>query len=146
MSMDLWNFKDARDLEKITVFLPDSILKEQILLLGEKTNHVLYGKPIFLKLKLEDFEYKMATIFDVVVPALDNYSKTLLVMYSNPEEEYPVAITLGGDIAEEDTFFSPDYTCNSKDEFVKAIKEILSSDQVMKTIQILYSKAYMLAK
>lgn len=34
MERDLWGFKDVKDLEKSTKDLPDTILKEQIALLG----------------------------------------------------------------------------------------------------------------
>lgn len=36
MGKDLWSFKSVKDLEKQTKDLPDTILKEQIMLLGEK--------------------------------------------------------------------------------------------------------------
>ena len=144
MTLDLWNFKSAKDLEKSVSDLPDTILKEQISLLGEKTNYVLYGKPMFLKTNFKQIEYKVATIFNIIVPALDDYKKILLIMYSNPEDEYPIAITVGQELAEDNDLFYPDYTCSDKHEFIKAIKEILSSEKVMKIIQILYSKASML--
>lgn len=146
MPRDLWGFKNEKDLEKTVVDLPETILKEQIAKLGDKTNYVLYGKPEFLKIDYEDFEYKMATIFYIVVPALDNYKKILLIMYSNPEEEYPVAITVEQELAREDVFFSPDYTCHNTEEFVTTIQKILSSEETMKIIRMLYSKASMLAQ
>ena len=83
MSKDLWGFKDPKELEKSTQDMPDSILKEQISLLASKTNYILYGKPTFIKVRSEGIDFKVATVFNVVVPALDNYSKTLLIMYSN---------------------------------------------------------------
>lgn len=75
MTRDLWGFKDAKDLEKSTKDMPDTILKEQIALLGEKTNFTVYGKPVFIKVNSMEIEYKVATIFNVVVQALDNYEK-----------------------------------------------------------------------
>lgn len=146
MDRDLWGFKNEKDLERKITDLPDTILKEQIAKLGEKTNYVLYGKPIFLKIKFADFDYKMATIFNIVAPALDNYTKILLIMYSNPEEEYPVAITVGQELAKEEDYFIPDYTCNNLDEFVVAMKQILSSEETMSIVQMLYSKASMLER
>ena len=93
MERDLWGFKDVRELKMSTKDMPDMILKEQIALLGKKTNFTIYGKPVFIQVKSPLIEYKVATIFNVVVQALDNYEKTLLIMYSNPETEYPVSIT-----------------------------------------------------
>lgn len=145
MTRDLWGFKDAKDLEKSTKDMPDTILKEQIALLGEKTNFTVYGKPVFIKVNSMEIEYKVATIFNVVVQALDNYEKTILIMYSNPETEYPVAITLGSSFEEDCELFNPKYVCNDKDSFEIAIKEILSSERVLGLIKMLYSKASMLA-
>lgn len=145
MAQDLWGFKDIKELERNTKDMPDTILKEQITFLGEKTNFTVYGKPVFIKVKTDEIEYKVATIFNVVVPALDNYEKTILIMYSNPETEYPVAITLESSFEEDCEIFIPKYTCNDKESFEKAIREILSSDEVLRVIQILYSKASMLS-
>ncbi len=145
MRKDLWGFKDPKELEKSTQDMPDSILKEQIALLAEKTNYVLHGKPTFIKVRSAEIHFKVATVFDVVVPALDSYSKTLLIMYSNPESEFPVAISVGSSYEEDCEWFSPKYSCNNKEEFETSIREILSSDEVLHIIQILYSKASMLS-
>lgn len=142
--MDLWGFKDEADLKRSTTDMPDTILKEQITLLGEKTKFVLYGKPTYVRVKSEYIEYKVATIFNVVVPALDNYEKTILIMYSNPEASYPIAITINSSYEEDCEWFVPKYTCDKKEEFIDAIKEILSSTEVIEMIGTLYSKAYML--
>lgn len=145
MERDLWGFKDVKELEKSTKDMPDTILKEQIALLGEKTNFTIYGKPVFIKVNSREIEYKVATVFNVVVQALDNYEKTILIMYSNPETEYPVAITLNSSFEEDCETFEPAYTCRDKASFEATIKEILSSEKVLGLIQMLYSKASMLA-
>ena len=49
MAIDLWGFKNVKDLEKNTSDFPETILKEQISALGDKTGFVLYGKPIYMK-------------------------------------------------------------------------------------------------
>lgn len=145
MERDLWGFKDVKDLEKSTKDMPDTILKEQIALLGKKTNFTVYGKPVFIKVDSQEIEYKVATIFNVVVQALDNYEKTILIMYSNPETEYPVAITVNSSYEEDCETFVPAFICKDKNSFEIAIKKILSSDKVLGLIQMLYSKAAMLA-
>lgn len=114
MERDLWGFKNVKDLEKSTKDMPDTILKEQIALLGEKTNFIVYGKPVFIKVNSQEIEYKVATVFNVVVQALDNYEKTILIMYSNPETEYPVAITVNSSYEEDCEMFVPSYTCKDK--------------------------------
>lgn len=145
MSKDLWGFKDPKELEKNTKDMPDSILKEQISLLADKTNYILYGKATFIKVHSVEINFKVATVFDVVVPALDNYSKTILIMYSNPESEYPVAISVGSSYEEDCEWFNPKYSCDNNEKFETSIKEILSSEEVLHIIQILYSKACMLS-
>ena len=144
MAIDLWGFKDTRELEKNTSDYPETILKEQISALGEKTGFVLYGKPIYMRIKETEVEYGAATIFNVVVPALDNYNKTLLIMYSNFEGNYPVAISVGKSFAEDMEDFRPQYECKDLDSFKEALKKILSSNEVMEMIKTLYSKANML--
>ena len=144
MAIDLWGFKDTRDLEKNTSDYPETILKEQISALGEKTGFVLYGKPTYMRVKKTEVEYGAATIFNVVVPALDDYNKTLLIMYSNFEGSYPVAISVGKSFSEDMEDFSPQYECKDLDGFKSALKEILGSDEVMGMIKTLYSKANML--
>lgn len=144
MTRDLWGFKDENELKKSTEDMPDTILKEQIEMLGKKTNFLLYGKPISIKVRSDEIDYKLATIFNVVVPSLDNYEKTILIMYSNPEEQYPVAITVNSSYEEDCESFGVQYMCKNKEEFIKAMREILSSEEVMNIIQTLYSKAYML--
>lgn len=145
MGKDLWSFKSAEELEKRTEDLPDTILKEQIMLLGVKTGFILRGKAIFIKANKEKIDYSIATMFNVVVPALDDYEKTILIMYSNPETEYPVAITLENSFEDDCDFFVPNYVCNDKEEFEKAIKEILASDKILNIIQMLFSKASMIS-
>lgn len=145
MVRDLWGFNGVKELQQNTEDMPDSILKEQINLLGKKTDFTIYGKPVFIRVRSEEIDFSIATIFNVVVPALDNYEKTILIMYSNPETEYPVALTVESSYEEDCETFMPQYTCNNNAEFELAIKTILSSERVLKIIQILYSKAIMLS-
>lgn len=56
-----------------------------------------------------------------------------------------MAITLESSFEEDCEQFIPKFICNNKTEFEATIKEILSSEQVLKVIQMLYSKAAMLA-
>ena len=141
---DLWGFKNIKELEKSTQDMPDSILKEQISLLSDKTDFVLYGKPVFMKVKHVDIAYSMATLFNVVVPKLDNYQKTIMIMYSNPESEYPVAISVGKSFEEDCEYFQPEYLCDNKEKFESTIQDILSSEDILHTIGVLYAKASML--
>lgn len=86
MKLDLWQF-DEKSLRKMTQELPNSILKEQADRLSEKTGGVIYGKVTNMKFYPQDngIKYNLATVFEVVVPQLDNYNYTLLVIHNNVE-------------------------------------------------------------
>lgn len=144
MAIDLWGFKDVKELEKNTSDFPETIFKEQISVLSSKTGFVLYGKPLYMKVNNYEIKYKAATIFNVVVPKLDDYSKTIMIMYSNFEQNFPVAITVGKDFIDDMEYFEPLCECTNIDEFKGELKKILCSDEVMSVIKTLYSKANML--
>lgn len=144
MASDYWGFKNVKELERDTSDFPETILKEQIALLGEKTEFVLYGKPLYMNVTNEKTSFKAATIFNIVVPVLDNYTKTILIMYSNLESIFPVAISIGKSFIEDMENFEPAYTCSNLEEFKKALKNILKSDDIMNVIKTLYSKANMI--
>lgn len=138
--MDLWEINE-KELKKRAKELPESILKEQAELLWEKTGQVIRGRISNMKVQSEEIPYALAVSFDLVVPSLDFYSCTLMNVYSRPEDDYPVAITVGQDVFTDGESFSPRFECNDKEDFVRALKEILSSDEVNDKIQMLYSKA-----
>lgn len=138
---DLWGFKNAKDLEKSTADMPNVILREQIGLLGDKTGFVLYGKVKNIRVDSDQIDYKLATIFDVMVPELDDYRKTLFILYSNPEKEYPVAITVGSSYEDDCEAFEPFCICENKATFDEKAKELFSSPQIMDIIHMLYAKA-----
>ena len=73
MKLDLWRF-DEKTLRRTTKELPNSILKEQAELLAEKTDGIIYGRITNMKFQPQDREiiYNLATVFEVVVPLLDN--------------------------------------------------------------------------
>jgi hypothetical protein len=146
MDRDYWGFKNEKDLIRETKNMADTILKEQFELIYDKTNGVIYGRPMFINVNTAKVAYKLATAFDIVVPNLDNYTKTLLILYTNPETEYPLAISIDKTYADDMEDFSPEYTCNNFDQFDKAIREILSSERVSEIIKILYSKATALSR
>lgn len=142
MKMDLWNFNE-KTLKKITEDLPNSILKDQADLLSNKTGGIIYGRVTNNKFcpKQKNVKYNLATEFDIVVPLLDNYQYTLLVLYSIPEQDYPVAISVGGNLVDDAELFEPDFECQDMDSFIQAMKKIFSSDEVNQSISTLYAKA-----
>lgn len=142
MKRDFWKF-DEYSLKKATEGLPNSILKEQADILAKKTDGMIYGKVVNKKFTPQDkiVEYSLASEFEIVVPQLDNYSYTLFVLYSKPERDYPVAITVGSNTIDDAERFVPQYECQNSEEFIEALEKILSSDEVNKNIGILYSKA-----
>lgn len=142
MKLDLWNF-DRQSLKKSVQELPNTILKEQADMLEVKTGGVIYGKITNMKFSTQNLgvNYNLATAFEIVVPQLDNYNYTLLLMYSRPERDYPVAITVGSNIIDDAQCFTPQYECPDKEAFVEALREILSSEEVNKNINTLFAKA-----
>lgn len=140
--MDLWSF-DTKTLKGSIGDLPNSILKEQSEILSQKTEGVVYGTITNMKFEpLDDkVNYNLATVFEIVVPNLDNYRYTLLTVYSRPESDYPVAISVGNSPIKDAENFSPSYECGNKKEFIDALTKILSSAQINKNIEVLYSKA-----
>lgn len=144
---DFWGFKDSRDLRKKVADMPDIILKQQVTLLSDKTESEIYGKITNFKINDEDKDdigFELASVFDIVVPRLDNYSTTVLIMYSHPEEAYPISITVGNSYIDDLEVFEPKYDCKSKGEFESVLKDILSSEEVINKIKILFSKATIL--
>lgn len=141
MSKDLWGFKDERELEKYVVDIPETILKEQMNNLGDKTGYNIYGVSSLMKIKNSQIGYDIATVFELMVPALDKYRKTLLIVYSKPESTYPVAITVGNSYEDDMALFKPQYTCDNTDEFTRALGEVLQSSDTLNLIAVLYAKS-----
>lgn len=142
MKLDLWQF-NKEVLDQASRELPDNILKEQANILADKTGGAVYGRVTNRKFSPQDksVKYNLATTFEVVVPQLDNYSYTLLVLYSRAECDYPVAVTVGNDMIDDAELFEPKYICQNRETFIQALKDILSSEEINKNIGILYAKA-----
>lgn len=141
MDKDLWSFKNVDDLEKNIENYPDTILREQIDLLSNKTGFIIYGKPVFMKVENEEIKYDSAILFDILIPDLDNYRKTILIMYFNMEKSYPVAVTVGTSYSEDMESFNPKFESESVDDFTEKLRGVLNSSDVMGIVSTLYSKA-----
>lgn len=141
MSKDLWGFRDERELVKYAVDIPETILREQMDYLGEKTGYNIYGTCSLMRIKNSEIEYDIATVFELMVPALDKYRKTLLIVYSKPELAYPVAITVGHSYEEDMEMFTPQCICNNTEEFSHELGKILQSSDTLNLIAVLYAKA-----
>jgi len=133
---NLWNLKD---INKKVASSPNLILEEQAKYFEKAVKDVLYAKIINTKLKNNDGiqEYKLATSFNIVSPTLDNYTYTLFTVYSNPESNYPLSISVNNN----EEYIDFDYTCNDENEFIKDLAEILSSTKITEIIEVLYSKS-----
>lgn len=146
---DLWGFNK---LNKDDVSgTPHGILKEQADLFEKKTGDTLFIRMQTRKLRFDpdndDFEFGLATHFEIVAPALDSYSYTLFTLYSKPERNYPVALEKNMNDKDElrDMVWERDemdYRCTNEDTFVEALKEILGSADTTDIIKNLYSKSY----
>lgn len=132
---NLWNLKDIKNNIKNS---PNSILEEQAKYFEKGVGDILYAKVKNVKLNEEQkLKYKLATTFSIVSPVLDNYTYVLFSVYSNPESNYPVLISVN-DNGENDTM---NYECSNEDDFVKSLSQILGSEKTTETISVLYSKS-----
>ena len=124
---DLWG-----DIEKTKVPTnPKQILKEQAEVIGVKTKYVLRGRVIGTS---ETKENRPSFTSALLVDArrIDNYTYDLL-MVDYPLEMYPVEMYSFA--------HSKLYMCNTEEEFIEKLGEILSSEEVMKTISALVSQS-----
>lgn len=131
---NLWNLKNIKSKIKNS---PNIILEEQAKHFEKGVDNVLYAK--IKNAKLHEFKYsnyKLATNFSIVSPVLDNYEYVLFTVYSNPESNYPIIISLNND--EENEY---EYLCKNEQEFISALTEILGSEKTTETISVLYSKS-----
>jgi hypothetical protein len=139
MASDLWGFGQLDvDGLKGTSY---GILKEQKEIFENKTSGILKIEINSRKLVFKDQikDYKLATNFDIVAPALDRYSYTLFSMFSKAEKDYPLALI--NSFEEEDLFDGYHYTCNNEAEFIDALNKILSSEETTAVVKNLYSKS-----
>lgn len=139
--LDLWGELDLDITNRKDPFV---ILNKQAELFERKTKHVL--SIILVKINLNDStsKYQLATNFNIVSPALDNYSYTLFSIYSKVEKDYPLSIEcnyLRENKSKTDTEY--DYECNNEEEFIETLREILQSREVKKIIATLYNKSIM---
>ena len=114
------------------------ILEEQAKYFEKGVDDILYAKVNNVKLnESKESRYKLATTFSIVSPVLDNYTYVLFTVYSNPESNYPVVISVN-DNGEEDNI---EHECRNEKEFIDSLSKILSSDKTTETISVLYSKS-----
>jgi len=139
--IDLWPDKIA--VEKMIT--PVTILRQQALLLGEKTKNIVQGEVRSSKDNFTSFNYA----FYIVATALDNYRYKLLEISYN-ESLYPVDI----DVEEEIRKKIPDkfqiveverigkfIVANSEEEFLDILKAIFNSAKVLRVISVLLSQS-----
>lgn len=130
---NLWNLKGIKSNIKNS---PNLILEEQAKFFEKGVDDILYAKINNAKLnENEALKYKLATNFSIVSPVLDNYTYVLLTVYSNPESNYPVLISVNCDEG------NNEYQCNNEEEFIYALSKILGSEKTTETISVLYSKS-----
>lgn len=110
---------------------PKKILKEQADAIGEKTKYVISGK-VLGRSDLVKGKPSFQAALIIVARRLDNYTYELLST-SYPLEMYPLNL-----------YSFPhklSYECNTEEEFIERLQEILSSEEVMKTIAALVSQS-----
>ena len=135
---NLWNLND---IDKKVSNSPNLILVEQAKYFEKSLKEVLYARISNTTLETSELlDYKLATNFSIVSPTLDNYTYTLFTVYSNPESNYPLGISVNTNNYNID-ILDVDYTCNNETEFIDKLSEILSSEKTTEIITVLYSKS-----
>ncbi len=104
-----------------TEITPLTILKEQAVLLGERTKNVVKAR---VQTKLDEKMEVRHSLY-LIVPTLGNYRYFLLSVHHKPEI-YPIRIFDGTTDRE--------LTAFSLDQFKEKLREILSSDRVRRII------------
>ncbi|MGL5068965.1 MAG: hypothetical protein ACRC6T_14315 [Sarcina sp.] len=132
---NLWNLKNIKSNIKNSPKVINVILEEQAKYFEKALDNVLYVSIKNTSLtENTSLTYKLATNFSIVSPTLDNYSYILFTVYSNPEKNYPVMISINNDDEVE-------YLCKDETEFIKSLEKILGSEETTETISILYTKS-----
>lgn len=137
---DLWGFSklNKSDIKS----MPQGILKEQADLFEKKTDGKLFLRTSTRSLNIKaDDRFGLATNFEIVAPYLDGYSYTLFTMYSMPEKDYPIALTLNS-FKLNDAFIDFDYECDNEERFLEVLREILGSKETTSIVKNLYSKSF----
>jgi hypothetical protein len=115
---DLWGAIEGPGV----VRTPVSILKEQATLLGKKTNQLLRGR-----VRTQAYGREVHHFFDIVVPALDDYSYELFGISHDTADLYPV--TVGRSVFDKEA------------EFVDWLGTTLSSRETQKIVRNLLAQA-----
>ncbi len=110
--------------------LPIAILKRQAELLETKTGGVLQAHVHPMKMTGKD---SVGYSFDIVAPALSNYVHKVLTISHPGILLYPVRLV--SHVTDKDA------SCKDEEDFVKALKEVLSSDVVHKAVLALITQS-----
>jgi hypothetical protein len=108
---------------------PITILREQAGLLGQATNNVLEGD---VSMGRDAFGSEFQITLSIVAPALDNY-RFALVRVMHELMLYPLTVfDLVNDVR---------YDCDGEETFLRALKQILSSQGTHRVIDSLLSQS-----
>jgi hypothetical protein len=121
---NLWGNVSLAD----TVKPPVAILREQAALLGNLTNNVLEGH-----VRTERIADRIINYLDIVAPALEYYTFTVLEIRHHGIEFYPLTVVPSMDGKPTD--------CKDEMEFIAKLEEALSSQAVHKVIESLLAQS-----
>ena len=110
---------------------PKKILKEQADAIGTRTKYVLKGRVVG-KSETKGNKPSFSSALLVEAKRIDNYTYNLLLI-NYPLEMYPVKVYSFA--------HNKSYMCDTEEEFIEKLGEILSSEEVMKTISALVSQS-----
>ena len=110
---DLWP-----DIEQSQVTPPVAILREQAAALGRKTNYLLNGR-VFTRTEGTRFIHE----FEIIAPALDDYSYKLFSIEHGPDP-YPVVVPTRPAVA----------PIGSETELIGFVRDVLNSEKTKKVV------------
>ena len=127
---DLWG-----DLEVAHIRTPAGILKEQAALLGQKTQQILEAK-VKTHVRMGGFYHT----FELVVPALDNYTYELFSV-SHSADLYPVVVPGSQNAFLNNATGFSQRSLSGEAEFIEWLRTELSSPETKKIIGNLLAQA-----
>ena len=137
MAQNLWGEIVAETKLK----LPVTILNEQATILGEVTNRILEA---VVESTVPSKKGLLSYGLFIVAPALNNYKYNVLDIEHDIVFAYPVSVydVVGpSDVLDIDESDAEKVVCNSEEEFLQKLGQLLSSEQVHKIIESLIAQS-----
>jgi hypothetical protein len=129
---DLW----PKKMHRSTLKAPVAILREQASILGERTRNVVTAE---VRPYRSQQSTKLFFAFNLVAPALNNYSLSLFTISHEPTQIYPVEVK--SDIITAPGTYESKWSAESEGAFKAVLKTIFSDNKTITAIQSLMAQS-----